>query len=185
MNNFTRHFLIYGTALIIIFCLFPTHLLAQSLFPGVVPPGSSKIVTAQGGAQQPSSGNATAESANALNDFLARYDTCSWYAPSDPYQDRYLELHNGHLTFYEYNKDDVFCQLLNKTCFSQDELWRIKVTGFNIISRDLKENAFRVNINRNGDKIEIQGIGKSGGDEYSGTYIRTHCSVQENNPGNP
>jgi hypothetical protein len=128
----------------------------------------------------PSSGNASdgTYQKNEFEGFLAQFNGCAWYRiPNDTSRDVYLELRDRKLILYEYLKDNYYCYITFRVCFTQLELWRIKVAGYDTNLTDQQGNVYRVFIDRNGETITIQGTDNVGDRGYAmGTFVKTFCS---------
>lgn len=112
-----------------------------------------------------------------IESFLTRFNGCSWYkSPSNPTRDVYLELRDGTLTLYEYLKDQFYCYSSFRACFSQEELWRARVTGYSNFLTDTQGNPYIVVINPNGQTIEVQDIENTSGKQYATSiFVRLRC----------
>ncbi len=115
---------------------------------------------------------------NEIENFFVQFNGCAWYkTPGDGSRDIYLELKDRTLTFYEYLKDEGYCYIVLKSCFTQEEIWQMKVAGYDTTLTDRRGNAYRIVIDRNGKTITISEIASPGGKEYiTGTFVRLFCS---------
>jgi len=113
-----------------------------------------------------------------IEDFFGRYDGCSWFKqPHDRDCDISLELKDRTLILYRYIKDEEYCRFTSTICFTNWELLRLAVTGYETVSKDGQGNEFRVVIDRNGETITVNGKDNLGFREnVTGTFIRLFCS---------
>lgn len=153
MNNIKRNYLLLGVVLVCLFYIvsFPVSVFSQDL-------------------KSPQKDD--------LEDFFARYNGCSWLRmPFNPSCDISLELWNRTLILYRYLKDEVYCWMTSTLCFTNWELIRVEVTGYEIVSTDQNGNEFRVLISRDGGTITIHGKDNLGfREEVLGTFVRFFCS---------
>ncbi|HBE44752.1 MAG TPA: hypothetical protein DDW17_04675 [Deltaproteobacteria bacterium] len=167
MNNIKRNYLLLGVVLVCLLCIvsFPVSAFSQDLKSST--PSTSSGNTSEGISQK-----------NDLEDFFARYNGCSWLRmPFDPSCDIFLELSNRKLILYRYLKDEGYCWITSTICFSNSELLRIEVTGYEIVSTDQNGNEFRVVISRDGGTITIHGKDNLGFMEnVIGTFVKLFCS---------
>lgn len=166
MLHTRRQYLFCASLLAYLLCLvsLPVSVCSQDLEPAPPPPSSGN---APGGASQE----------DEIVCFLAQFNGCAWYrTPNDPYRDVYLELKDGTLILYEYLKDPSYCATTFSNCFTQEELWRMKVTGYDTVLPDRPGNAYRVVMNRNGKTITMHGVDNAGRDYVIGIFVRIFCS---------
>lgn len=166
MMNIQRQHLIFAALLACLLYLvsLPAYLCSQDIQPAPLPPLSG---AAPDGALQE----------NEIAHFLARFNGCAWYkTPNDPYRDVYLELKDVTLILYEYLKNESYCSITFSTCFTQHEIWRTKVTGWDMILPDRPGNAYRIVMDRIGRTITIHGVDNAGRDYIMGIFVRLFCS---------
>lgn len=115
---------------------------------------------------------------NTLEDFFIRYNGCSWYRiPYDRSCDISFELRDRMLILYRYLKSEEYCWMTSTICFTNWELLRLKVTGYEMVSTDQRGNEFRVVISKNGETITLHGKDNLGFSEnVLGTFIKLFCS---------
>mgnify|MGYP000862526179 CR=1 FL=1 len=110
--------------------------------------------------------------------FFSQFNGCAWYkTPNDPYRDVYLELRNGALTVYEYLKSELYCSFTLRNCFVQEELWRMKVAGYDTVLPDRPGNVYRIVLDKNGETITLHGVDNAGRDYVMGIFVRYFCSA--------
>jgi hypothetical protein len=167
MPDIQKQYLFFVALLACLFCLvsLPVSVYSQNLQSATPPPSSGN--TSDGTSQK-----------NKIEDFLAQFSGCAWYrTPGDSSRDVYLELKDGTLILYEYLKDEGYCYRTSRTCFIQEKLWQVKVTGYDTTLTDRRRNVYRVVINRDGKTITIQSMDNTGGKEYViGTFVKLFCS---------
>lgn len=166
MPDVQRQYLIFVALLACLFALvsLPAYLCSQDIQSPPLPPLSG---AAPGGAYQK----------NEIAHFLARFNGCAWYkTPGNPYADVYLELKDGTLILYEYLKNESYCSTTFSTCFTQHEIWRTKVTGWDMILPDRPGNVYRIVMDRNGETIAMHGVDNAGRDYMMGIFVRLFCS---------
>jgi hypothetical protein len=167
MPDIQRQCLFFFGLLAYLFCFvsFPVSVYPQNL-QSTVPP-SLYGNTSDGASQK-----------NEIESLLAKFNGCAWYkTPGDPSRDIYLELKDRTLILFEYFKDGYYCSFIFRICFAQEELWRVKVTGYDMTFTDQHGNTYRIVINRDGKTITIQSIGSTGDWEYIiGTFVKLFCS---------
>lgn len=118
-----------------------------------------------------------------IEDFLTRYNGCSWIkTPYNPLCDITLELKDTMLILYRYLKDEGYCLIMSTVCFTNWELLRIRVKGYDMVLTDQKGNEYQVAISRDGQNITITGKDNLGFREnVLGTFVRFFCT----GTGNP
>ncbi len=166
MPGVQRQFLIFAALLACLLSLafLPACLCSQELHS---PPAPLYGDAPDGGSQE-----------NEIAHFLARFNGCAWYkTPGNPYADVYLELKDGTLILYEYLKNESYCSTTFSTCFTQHEIWRTKVTGWDMILPDRPGNVYRIVLGRNGETITLHGVDNAGRDYVMGIFVRYFCSA--------
>jgi hypothetical protein len=167
MFDIQRQYLFFVALLAYLLCLvfLPASVCSQNL-QSATPPLSSGSVS-DGTYQK-----------NEIESFLAKFNGCAWQrVPNNPSRDVYLELKDKTLILYEYIKDKYYCYFTSSICFTQVELLRIKVEGYDTMLTDQYGNVYQVVINRNGETITIHGKDNTGGREYIiGTFVKHFCS---------
>jgi len=118
---------------------------------------------------------------NSMEEFFARYNGCSWLrTPYDRSCDISLELKDRTLVLYRYLKSEEYCIMTSNICFTNWELMRIDVKGFETISTDKQGNEFRILIEKNGETITILGKDNLGFREnVLGTFVKIFCSEKK------
>jgi hypothetical protein len=175
MPHIQRQYLFFAALFAYLICLasFPASLYSQDLQS---PPGPHLSGSISDGASQK----------NEIEVFFAQFNGCAWYrTPGDSVRDVYFELKDGTLILYEYLKNQSYCYITSTTCFTQEELWRMKVTGYDNTFTDRRGNAYRVVINRDGKTITTDGSGKTVDSDYAiGTFVKIFCSDKTWSPAN-
>jgi len=165
MPGVQKQYLIFAALLacLLSLVLLPAYLCSQELHPLPAPLYGN---APDGGLQE-----------NEIAHFLARFNGCAWYkTPGNPYADVYLELKDGTLILYEYLKNESYCSTIFSTCFTQHEIWRTKVTGWDMILPDRPGNVYRIVLGRNGGTITMHGVDNAGRDYVIGTFVKLFCS---------
>lgn len=127
---------------------------------------------------QPSTSSAEKPQKDSIEEFFARYNGCSWFRiPQDRSGDISLELKNRTFILYRYLKNEEYCLMTSTICFTNWELLRVDVKGFETVSTDNQGNKFKIIIEKNGEQITIQGKNNLGfREDVLGTFIRLFCS---------
>ena len=127
-----------------------------------------------------SSGNASdgESQQNDIEDFFIRYNGCSWLRmPYNPLCDITFELKDKMLILYRYLKDEGYCLITSTVCFTNWELLRIRVNGYNMVLTDHKGDKYQVIISRDGETITINGKDNLGfREDVLGTFVRFFCT---------